>query len=611
MKPKNYIIYSIVSLLAVFSFLFSFYRIAPNLHHHFQQIAFQTDVIFFKKYSCFAGGLSEYFALFIAQFFKSKFIGSILISLTGLLVSILFYFSVKLKWKNSSLVYLLIPIPQLLLLVLQTNYKYPFSVSINILFTSAFLFFSVISIKKTKVPVWLNVLIFGFLLYIISGGMYFVVFILGMLIQTFSFNTRNVLLNSLPVVVIGALIPVVAYQFIFLESIVDSYFKATPNLAVLLTYKTSLLFYVVLFIIPASYFVMFLFDKLLPFPKSLPKQQNNNILILAQLIAFIAFTFFLLKGIDQKNEKMKLRVDLEAANENWDEVIDLAANSDAYDRTINFHYNRAMAHNNELLVELFSYPQLLGAQAQFVEEPFAGEVTLLASDLYFDLGAINEAQHYALEAQTLLFYSPRVLKRLVDNCMIKGEYKAAKTYLNVLGNNLREQAWVENKRAFLNDTVQLNSDSIILEKRSFISTFDRITSSPLLRLHDLIMQNPSNKFAVDYMFAYLILNQQIEELIPYVQFLDDAGYKHFPRVVEEAFIVTKSINPNHEILSKVSISKETTDRFNQFVRIKNECGRDKALAKQRMAEFSNTYWYYILFQSPKITNASVGKRIVK
>ena len=57
--------------------------IEPFLHYHFQHIGFDTTLAFFKSYTTYPGGIADYAAEFIAQFFSINDFGILLIVLVA------------------------------------------------------------------------------------------------------------------------------------------------------------------------------------------------------------------------------------------------------------------------------------------------------------------------------------------------------------------------------------------------------------------------------------------------------------------------------------------------------------------------------------------------
>lgn len=176
MKSKKFAFSLTLVLTAVYCFFLSFYFVNPVLHYHHQQIAWQTEAWFLHKFLAYPGGLAEYFSLFISQFFVSTFFGSAIVALAGLLVSFLVYKTLLLILQKITRLFLFIPVLQLIVIVLMFDYSYHFSITVNLTFVSLFLFICAFLDKRFDLKVSVVIPIVGILLYYVSGGMYFLIF---------------------------------------------------------------------------------------------------------------------------------------------------------------------------------------------------------------------------------------------------------------------------------------------------------------------------------------------------------------------------------------------------------------------------------------------------
>jgi hypothetical protein len=182
MKSEKGLLYFLMAVTAVFFFLFSLLFINPALLHHFQQIAWHSDGQFLAYYLAYAGGPAEYIALFMGQFFYSNLLGSLIVTSSAFFISLFLYKTLEIHFKTLKFQYLIIPLIQILIFALMCDYHFPYSVTVNLFFVSGFLLICSVLDKYFPYKIAFHILIAGVLLYFVSGGVYFLIFMLSALL---------------------------------------------------------------------------------------------------------------------------------------------------------------------------------------------------------------------------------------------------------------------------------------------------------------------------------------------------------------------------------------------------------------------------------------------
>ncbi|MDO8952786.1 MAG: DUF6057 family protein [Draconibacterium sp.] len=628
MKSEKFVIHILLAVLAIFSFLFCFIAVNTTLHHHYQQIAWQTGNLFLDYYLAFPGGPAEYMSLFISQFFISNILGSVLVAASGFLISFFLIKTIYLLQGKSGLLLLLVPFVQLIFLVLMCDYKFHFSVIINLIIVSGFLYLCTSLEKWVRFTVSFPTFFSGMLLYYISGGMYFLIFMASSLIIIIRKPDKNMFVNVSLILAETFLIPFIAYHFVFLSSLNNSFFRSTPDVAAMIRYTRPPVFYAGLSLIPTVLFLTKI--------SAIISQNKKNVRPLMKKtgkakikkssgfkfgdyrkIAFAVCAFLLvtvsgliLYKVYIPGEKAKIRIDYLASNQEWDDVITMVGKMTDYDRMVNFHYNRALSNSGQMLEKLFFYPQILGSQGLFLDKPFTSEVALPNSDIYFDLGNIDESQRYAFESETLMKNSPRVLKRLIINCIIMDKMEAANTYLNILAANPMEKKWVIKYLNYISNPSMAEADPLIAQKRKDMNQTEGMLGTPPLKLLSQLEKNPMNKAACEYLIAFDLMEHDVVSLTEDLKYLNQFNYNKLPVALEEAVILFRSQGKNYELLNQIKISDATTKRFREFAKLTSASKGDREKAKQATQAYKNTYWYYVLFLSPKVTNLKLDTKPV-
>jgi hypothetical protein len=250
------------------------------------------------------------------------------------------------------------------------------------------------------------------------------------------------------------------------------------------------------------------------------------------------------------------------------------------------------------------YPQLLGTYGLFIDGTMAGSIAMPTSDLYYDLGMMSEAQKWAFEAQTLLPNSPRILKRLVMINLVNRKYDLADKFLTVLDQNMLYHDWVLNHQRFVKDTALTNSDAEISQKRLFNPSTVGVNGDNFEVLKTLYYWNPNNRMAYDYLLTNCILGSHLSEFVKYVPYANRYKLSKLPKSWEEATVIYLATHDSLPAnLKSVPVSNETMRQFREFTNILVKNKYNLQTAKSELSQnFTYTYWYWSLYQSPKVTN---------
>ena len=246
---------AMTAFVAVFSFLLLHFLVNPAYHHYLQQISWSEGGLFFKYYFTFAGGPAEYSTLFIAQFFKATWLGSLIIAIIIFGIAILIFKTLALRLENKGILYLLLPLFQIMLLSMVFDYLFPFSVLMNIMAVVFALYICAIIDNKGWFAISFHAVFAGVLIYYFSGGAYFLIFMASYLILYIKKPDSKLIISTLLIIGVTFLVPFVAWKFIFLAPLKQAYFRSAPDVAAMLRYSQPLLFRATLVAIPVIMFL--------------------------------------------------------------------------------------------------------------------------------------------------------------------------------------------------------------------------------------------------------------------------------------------------------------------------------------------------------------------
>jgi hypothetical protein len=626
---------NLANLLILITFLVTWYItaivISPYLHYSFQQIAFITGTEFLKGFFSYPGGFADYISCFISQFFYFNTVGSFLIvavaALQGFIaLNILKRLAGELKFRYSVIAAIL-----LFGVLVMCDYRYPYYASVRLLFGYLFIWgFQLVSSKSPKLSAFLWPFMAGLLFYL-AGGAALLVFGLSTALIFAITNKQRVWYLVIPgFLLIAGLMPYLSYKFIFPLTLRNIYGITIAKPPAQLAYTPEYPLYIYYALLPA-FLLLALFFILIRKPK-LSSEPSGTLLskgevatkirfynrtpflVSIQVLVFGLMGFFLISKWHDSFKKKVLTIEYLANNEQWSDLLKNAKSVGKYDFRVNFHVNRAYSHLGQLPDRLFEYPQLLGIYGLFVDpSAMVGSTHMPTSDLYYDLGFMNESQHWAFEAETLFPNSPRILKRLVMINLVNRKYYLAGEFLNVLKKNMLYQDWVGKYEKYVSDTTLAASDKEIAEKRRFTPKMARVNVGTLEGLKLLFETNQDNRMAYDYLLTYFILDLQLPEFVDYLRYYTHYNLKRIPRAWEEAlstYILRNKAFP--DFITPETISKDCLQRIMSFNKVVKGYRNNLQEAKSTLSQnYSETYWYYLFYLNPKVTNVLDSKTNVE
>ncbi|MBN1516649.1 hypothetical protein JXA32_08785 [Candidatus Sumerlaeota bacterium] len=300
-------------------------------------------------------------------------------------------------------------------------------------------------------------------------------------------------------------------------------------------------------------------------------------------------------------ERQRRRIKCFAQHEMWTELLSEAneLGPQDYDFAYCHDVSRALYHSGRLLDDLFHYPQVAGWQLYKVDDSISlspadkmGRNSNLCDSLY-EMGRVNEAENYALDALAGLMYHPHVLKRLALINIVKRQPDAARTFLIAL----REDFIFRNEAQELLDQLDADPDFTSNEEiqriRSFMPVKDSIEEcSP----ETLLRINPNNRMAFEYLMAYYLQTNQVADVVTNTARMAELHYDAIPRACEEAILIFMHSTQSRPFLNGYPISAETQERFFKFDRIIQSNNKNLRAAQGELeAEFGDSYFFYNLY----------------
>jgi hypothetical protein len=584
--------------------------IEPFLHYNFQQPAFLVDFNFLKGYLGYPGGMADYAALFIAQFFSFNVFGSLIIVLIAAIQGLLALNLVTRLTGNTRYGFAIFAINVIMGVLVMCDYRYLYLASIRLFMATAITWGYLVIIQKWhrwRYYFWPPM---ALALFYLAGGPALFVFALStVMAMGYTDKSKTWMLTTAVFLVVAAIIPYLAHKWVFQQSLATLYsivdLKPPEFIAYITLYLTyffqallPLVLFVFLFLIPGKPATELQKGKAV---KKIKFHQKQPFILAAQFVILLALAYILFIRSHEPFKKKLLYLGYYAETGQWEQVLKVAETIQSYDFRVNYQVNRAYAHLNQLPERLFNYPQIEGAKGLFLNtSDLNGETLMPTSDLYFDLGLMSEAQRYAFEAQTLKPNSPRILKRLIMVNLINGKYKTAGQFLKVLDKNMLCQKWVQQYQKYVADTTLAGKDPLILQKRRFNSHQPFVHTSQIGGLEYIYAANRQNRFAYDFLLSYCLLDGNLPLFIKYLPHHTIFKLDKMPLSWEEA-LALYTVRTSPEIPLASVVSKSCMDRMIHFNGIIQKANGNLQTAKNRLQrDHGNSYWFYMLYMDPKL-----------
>lgn len=336
-----------------------------------------------------------------------------------------------------------------------------------------------------------------------------------------------------------------------------------------------------------------------PFVMAVLPRVKKKILYRSLLIIVFVGTgyYFIIRACDMNKEEA-MRYDYWVKKNMWDKIISTAEKKTPDSPFTVTCLNLALAKTGQLGDRMFEFYQngTEGLLPQF-QRDFTSP--LPTGEAFYQLGMINTAQRFAFEAMEAIpnfRKSSRCYKRLAETNIINGQYKVASKYLQALSKTLFYRSWAKDAMTYLYNEDKINSHPEWGRLRQLRYTDDFLFSDREIEvmLGLLVEHNYKNKMAFEYMLAYVLEKKDIPTFMKYYPLGKKLGYDHIPRSYQEALVyVWTQSHPSFQGMPW-SISPQIMEAIADFARIYTQQPNSESMLK---AKYGGTYWYYYLFRN--------------
>jgi hypothetical protein len=590
---------SVTIFLLSFYFIYLLVRINPKLIYQSQEPVFFFDKYFIGEFFNYPGGINELISSFLSQFFYHAWTGALVLTLIFWLVTWntkLFIQSIN----NNRPIFYLHWVPSVFLLALHSDYRFPLLFTSGILWTLLCVNLYIrVSASNSTLRFLFYIILYTALFYISAGQ----ALVFSIIIIIFDALQHRRIILLLLYIVFAGMLPYLAASTFFIVSIKDMY---TTHLTSYDSYYVPRLSLILYSIFPLILLLVSLRQRYI---KIETKNSNSlrsrlfhgnsiGIRMIQGIILLIVVGMTTLYSYDKRNEKVFLLVDYHARFREWDKVLDVAKQYKSGLYPVQYQINRALYHSGRLLDEMFSFAQRIGINGLFMHHRLHPVFPLQNSDVFFDLGLINETEHWAYEAVSVSGDTPWNLQQLTLINLLKKNRRIAERFLGLLLKTMWHKSWAKEYFKYLSDMDNFSDAPELKYKKSIMPETDFLISptEPQQCLFHLL-ENRKNKMAFEYFMAYCLLQGNLSQIIKNIHRLNDFDYPRIPRHLEEAILIHIQLTGRKDIaLQGKQISNETIHKFIDFNEIMKKYNKNKNAAYDELnKKYKDTYWFYAFY----------------
>ena len=562
-----------------------------HLFHLEQTQLFEFSADYFLKSLSYNGGFAIYTGEFLTQFFRIPVLGAFII--TALLI--LLQQSVKrliyAVWKSGHFS-VISWIPSLLYCIMLTQQFYYLSGLIGLIFV---LVASLWYIKTTRVKIRiLKGLILIPVLYWLTGGAY-LVFTLNIVIAELALflkdrKARQLISNGVTTLIyltLAIVVPLLSRRFLFTDTLLQSYLSEAY-------YAVRIFFPVPLILEFASVPVLMMIYGFLPIGLS---DKQLFIVNTATVFLLAGLTILGLDTFSDSREEKEMAYENLVYVENWGKIIESAEDDQPSGQVPMAAINLALARTGRLSSEMFHFNQ--EENSLFIPYVRRGLTPFTASEPYYYLGLNNFSQMFAVESieSTIDAKLPsRAVRRAAETYFLNDQFVIARKYFTFLSHTLFYRNQAKKYLDILNSDVDIPDDPLTSEKKKLMPEHDFYYDYQNMdfALKNLIVSNPQNRMAFEYLMAYYLLKKDLDGFLQNLALANQMGYHEIPVVYQEAiaYILTRLPDAPGELQSMVT-DQAVIDNLHAYANLYSINRLDTMKLKNK---FGNTYWYYLHYK---------------
>lgn len=292
----------------------------------------------------------------------------------------------------------------------------------------------------------------------------------------------------------------------------------------------------------------------------------------------------------------------------WDKILKMGAEETSPTPMEVSCVNLALSCKGQLCDRLFEFYQN-GGEGLFPTFTRNMLLPVSTAEAFYSIGMVNDCERFMFEAQQAIpnfKRSGRLTRRIIECEVINGQYAVARKLLNELRHTLFYRTWSERMLAALDSPQRekiINGDPIYGQLRKFRVTKDFLFSDREMdqMIGMLFVHNHSNHNAYEYLMAYELVQCDMERFMQYYSLGQYAGYSdHIPYAIQQGLLFDWTRKHNSYQGMPYSIDPQWVEAMSRFIKTYNTNPQDPALSS---GLFAKTLWSYFYRQHEAVEKA--------
>lgn len=291
----------------------------------------------------------------------------------------------------------------------------------------------------------------------------------------------------------------------------------------------------------------------------------------------------------QMDLEKTLAADCEYYFGNYNTVVNMVEKDKEPNQYMKFYYNLVSAQGRSLPAVLLKYPNNYLGTFETLGPDTPPLTIKTINELYWILGDMTFCERAAILANVC---SPenrniRMMKRLAEINLVKGDYDAARKYLRILQKTFVWSRWANRAFDSLGKKASSYDKALLqqyIDKRPYLNTRDtlRLNDNCHTIMSELMESNPNNNIAINYMLCSDLLLKDMEtfkhDYDAYYLKQQNVAYETLYQEALAIYLAGTQAPPAE--WAKYIKRQDVLQRFKQY----NEQRGNPA--------FKDTYWYY-------------------
>ena len=338
---------------------------------------------------------------------------------------------------------------------------------------------------------------------------------------------------------------------------------------------------------------------------TIPRQKKLSLTILKKSAVLALPIGLMVAGLyfshDEMSKPFVLAHDY-SIQKQWDKILELGRGLPKGRTNVYFSHDiiRALYHTGRLPYDLFNFPQTPHGLFLTHEKNVSYLTQLKLCDAFTELGQVNMAEKLASEILATKNHSGIAIEKLAWINIIKGQNRTARIYLGALKKDLIYRGTAEALLSAVDKGFAPDQAAYVERIRSYMHQEGHPGTgkdSIEQMLTGLLVQNPHNKMAFEYLMACYLLSGQVDRITANVERLDALGYQTIPTLYEEAILIYFGSHGQKIDLGKFKIRPQTIERYTKFIQLRDtvQPHNRQAVLKRLIVEFGSSYFFYFTF----------------